>query len=39
MGISQLVAHKMGESILCVRGGEAALHKLLGGTRVIICTA
>jgi len=25
----QLVAHKAGESILCVRGGYAALHKLL----------
>ena len=29
MGIAQLVAHKAGESILCVRGGYAALHKLL----------
>ena len=29
VGIVQLVAHAAGESILCVRGGNAALHKLL----------
>ena len=29
MGIVQLVAHEVGESILCVRGGYAAFHKLL----------
>jgi len=34
-----LVAHKTGESILCVRGGYAALHKLLGSTRVVGDTA
>jgi len=35
LGIVQLVAYKAGESILCVRGGYAALHKLqIGGTRV-----
>ena len=39
MGIAQLVAHEMGESILCMRGGYAALHKLLGGTGVIGRTA
>jgi len=27
--IAQLVAHKAGESILCVKGGYAALQKLL----------
>jgi len=29
VGIVQLVAHVVDESILCVRGGYAALHKLL----------
>jgi len=27
VGTVHLVAHEMGESILCVRGGYAALHK------------
>jgi len=29
VGIAQLVAHAAGESILCVRGGDAAVPKLL----------
>ena len=39
--IAQLVGHKTGKSILCMRGGYAALHKLLGerDTGVIGCTA
>ena len=28
MGIAQLVPHKAGESVLCVKGDYAALHKL-----------
>jgi len=36
VGIAQVVAHKTGESILCVRGGYAALHKLVGGTGLVI---
>jgi len=29
VGIVQLVAHEVGESIVCVRGGYTAIHKLL----------
>jgi len=39
VGIRQLVAYETGESILCVRDGYAALHKLLGGTWVTGRTA
>jgi len=38
-GITQLVPSKIGKFIFCTRGGYAALHKLLGGTGVIGCTA
>jgi len=27
VGIAQLLAHEEGESVLCVRGGYAALHR------------
>jgi len=37
--IAQLVAHKMGKSIPCVRGGYEVLHRLLDGTGVIGCAA
>jgi len=39
MGTAQLVAHETGESILCVTGGYAALHKLLGGIGMMGRTA
>jgi len=32
VSIAQIVAHKMGESILFMKSSLAALHKLLGGT-------